>query len=115
MEITVDMNLKNGIITTPSGIKYFLYTILEAIEDFNKQCPKVGCIINRDHIGQMGKKTHITQKIEFKDNKLIATIEPLIDGLENAKIRPIVRTPLRLESGVLIERVLGIDNVYLEI
>jgi hypothetical protein len=115
MEITEKMKLKNNIVITQSGVKYFLYTLLDAIEEFNKRCPIIGCIIDRNNIEHMGEHTHITKKIEFKEDKLIVDIEPLVDGLENAKIRPIIKTPLRLGSGVQTTRILGIFNIFLEV
>ena len=114
VEFSVEMPEKNGIINTTSGNKYVTLSIINAIEAFNKECPKAGGILNRDHIGHPTEMTHITHSLKYEDNKLIARIELLIEGLENATIKPIISTPLRFGSGVEIERVLGIVNIFLE-
>jgi len=114
MEFSVDMPEEDGIVRAASGAEYYTQTVIEAIDEFNKLCPKTGGLLVRDHIGHIKEKTHITHSLKYSDGKLIAEIEPLIEGLEDAKIKPIIRIPLRFESGIQTERVLGITNVFLE-
>ena len=114
MEFSVEMPEENGVISTTSGNKYMALSIINAIEAFNKECPKAGGILNRNHIGHPVEMTHITHSLKYEDNKITARIELLVEGLENATIKPIISTPLRFGSGVEIERVLGIVNIFLE-
>lgn len=114
LEFSIDLPEEDGIVTTQSGTKFILQTILSSIEEFNKTCPKPGCILNRNHIGQKGKHTHVVHLLKYEHNKLIATIEPLISGLENMKIRPIIQIPLRFGSGIQKEIVLKIADIFLE-
>lgn len=114
MEFSIEMPEKDGIITTAGGHKYYTETVKNATEEFNKECPKAGGLLNRNHIGHPIEMTHITHSLKYENNKLTASIELLVDGLEEAKIKPIISTPLRFGNGVEIERVLGIVNVFLE-
>jgi len=104
---------KDGIITTEKGAKFILETLLQSIKEFNKTCPKPGHILNRSHITQSNEYSHVTHSIEYKNHKLTAQIE-LLKEVKNAKIKPIITTPLRLGSGVEKERVLSISNICLE-
>jgi len=114
MEFSVDMPEENGLIETPNGDKYILQTLLLAIEEFNEKCPKKGGLLMRDHVGHIKEHTHITHSLRYEDDKLVAEIELLRDDLEKFKIKPIIKTPLRLGSRVLTERLLGIINIFLE-
>ena len=115
MELSVNMPEKDNIIKTANGTEYYFQTVLDAITEFNKLCPKAGGLLMRDHIGHIKEHTHITNSLKYEDGKLIADIEPLIDGLENAKMKPIIQIPLRFGSGIQTERVLGIVNIFLEL
>ena len=114
MEFSIDMPERNGIITTQSGAKFYLFTVLDAIEEFNKKCPKNGGILLRDHIGHIKEVTHITKSLRYENQKLVAEIELLNNRLKDVKIKPIIEIPLRFESGISVERVLSINNIYLE-
>jgi hypothetical protein len=114
MEFSVAMPEEDGLIKTPSGDKYILQTLLQAVDAFNERCPKKGGLLIRDHIGHIKEHTHITHSLKYEDGKLIAEIELLRDGLEKFKIKPIIKTPLRLGSRVLTERLLGVVNIFLE-
>ena len=114
MEFSINILEKDDIIEFPSGDKYILQTLLDAIEKFNETCPKRGGLIMRNHIGHIKEYTHITHLLKYENKKLIAEIELLKNGLEKSKIKPIIKIPLHLESGISTERVLGIINIFLE-
>lgn len=99
-----------------SNHKYFLQSLLMAIKEFNKKCPKIGGIIDRDHIGR-NTKTHNVNKLKYKDNQLIVDLEIFNKDIDQSKIiiKPIISTPLRLNNGVEIERILDIINIMIEI
>lgn len=106
-----------GIVTTPSKIKYYLPTLLKAIDEFNSKCPKNGGKFVSDHVGHAEGITHITNSIQYKDGTFTANIDILNNEIKNAKIKPIIKIPLRLGSGIQerrVERVLGIINILLE-
>jgi hypothetical protein len=111
------MNLtetEHNTITSDNGTKYHLEEFLTAISRFNDKCPKTGGIIMRSELGHMERLSHITHSIQYVNGKLIADIEPLEEGLDGASIRPIIMIPLRFGSGIRVERVLEIMNIYLE-
>ncbi|MBD3408529.1 MAG: hypothetical protein GF411_20565 [Candidatus Lokiarchaeota archaeon] len=114
MEFSIKLKEENGIICTENNNKYILQTFLNAIDEFNKKCPKKGGILNRDHVGRTTDITHLTHSLKYENSKLVAEIELLVDGLENSKMRPIISTPLRIGSGVEIEIVFAILNIFLE-
>lgn len=104
----------NNIIISPNGTKYCLDSLLLAINEFNKECPKYGWALNRKMIECRGNYTHITYDIKYVHNSLMANIELLNQQYENAKIKPIIIIPLHFGSGIIIKKVIKIINICLE-
>jgi len=105
--------LNEYVIESECGNKYLLSSLLESIDEFNKECPKEGWLLNRKNIEKAEKVTHLTKSLEYKEEKLIAKIE-LYEDIKDAKMKPIITTPLHFRSGVVL-KILKIININLEI
>jgi len=116
MEFSIDLKTDSDVVQSDNGTKYRLSSIIAAINEFNKKCPKRGGMIERSEVGSCRKFTHVTTSLKYEKGKLIANIEFLKSEYEskNYSMKPIIAIPLRFGSGIEVENVLKIVNIFLE-
>jgi len=85
----------------PTSCHYDLHSFISAMNIFNKKCPVVGGMLNRNHIERLDKPTHITHRLFINEyNIIVADISFIDKSLEEKTsgmtIKPIIAIPLIL-------------------